>query len=449
VSSTPLIVNVSQRSLVTQILRALEYSLVPHIGSIYANATQVMAAFLFTGWLTFGLAAILGYQNMIDDLRVLKLRGPNLRAPDDLELRVQSEVNQRTHAVLGDTSSQSAFQPPVPCPGPLYTLTCTDEATESFFKGLDPRWIEVAKGILAPLCDLQVATGTAILVAGLAQGSRLTYYHELIIQSYWNITLNSFWAAQISNPKYCEINDLPSLVRNVTVLSSVVFSIYFQTRATIHQYRPGYWDPFTPGRCYLLPLDRSGERQAWFWIAGLSMYAIVLVIRMLPIKQDFLEKVSFKYLDNKINQYFTASKDFDIITRDKTNLDSTRGVEQTIFNLRRYRSLRVACQVLAFLVTSFLAVWSYGSGSFGIETVAIFGYLSWNTLDIIDVKVANLHLIDPPESEMSWGFGQVLPMVLLVTILFSALDVFGEVKEEEQDWVLKWRRWGYYPPSKR
>ncbi len=58
--------------------------------------------------------------------------------------------------------------------------------------------------------------------------------------------------------------------------------------------------------------------------------------------------------------------------------------------------------------------------------------MSWNTLDIIDAKVSNLHLVDPPESEMSWGFGQVLPMVLLGTIVFSALDVFWEEKDKEK-----------------
>jgi len=33
---------------------------------------------------------------------------------------------------------------------------------------------------------------------------------------------------------------------------------------------------------------------------------------------------------------------------------------------------------------------------------------------------------------MSWGFGQVLPMVLLGTIVFSALDVFWEEKDKEK-----------------
>jgi hypothetical protein len=430
-SNILLIVNVSQRSLVIQTLQAQVYGHLCYFHfSVKADDTQVIVAFLFTGWLTFGLAAILGYQGFTDDRRALKGRLSSSRASRNIKLHLQSDVGTSIQAVPVPTSTELAFEPPAPSPGPLYGLIGEER---SLLEEKGSRWVEISKGILAPLCDLQVATGTAILVASLAQGSNLSYYHELLITSYWNITLNSFWAAQISNPKYCEINDLPSRIRNVTVLCSAILSVYIQVRATIHQYWPGYWDPFQPGRCYLLHHDHSGERQSWLWIAGLSIYCFVLVIRMLPIRQDFFEYISFYYLDDKIEEYFTKPRNLGVERPNESTSYETRRNGHGTCTLQRYPYLKIPCRILAFLVTNFLAVWCYGAGSFGMETIAILGYLSWNTLDVIDAKISNLHLIEPPGSEMSWGFGQVLSLVLLVTILFSALDVFGEVKEKKKE----------------
>ena len=113
----------------------------------------------------------------------------------------------------------------------------TKENEEEREEKNEPRLKLAAEQLLAPLCDLQVATGTAILIAGLAQGHKLTYYHEALISSYWNVTLNSFWAAQLSNNKYDYVGDLPSFVRTSAVLCTLVLSIYFQSRQIIHDYK--------------------------------------------------------------------------------------------------------------------------------------------------------------------------------------------------------------------
>lgn len=326
-----------------------------------------MAAFLITGWLTFAIAAIVGVQKAVVDYRALIERNAKRKLSTDIEMQDQSE-------------------------------TATPDRSVLF------RWSEVAQAFLAPLCDLQVATGTAMLVAGFAQGSKLTYYHELIIVSYWNITLNSFWAAQLGNPKYEEIKDLASRVRNVAVLGSTVLSIIFQVRFNNHIF--SHWQQDTPGKCYILNHDGSGRRQATMWVCGLSIYAAVLAARILGLPDKFLDHISFEEVDQKILDHFQKK-------------EKDKGIVTPVFE--------VLCRALAWLLTSFLVVWSFGSGSFGIETLAILGYLSWNTLDVIDAKVSNLLLVDPPEA--SWGFGQVLPMILLGTILFGALDVLKMEKK--------------------
>jgi hypothetical protein len=76
-----------------------------------------------------------------------------------------------------------------------------------------------------------------------------------------------------------------------------------------------------------------------------------------------------------------------------------------------------------------MAVWSFGSGSFGVETLAILGYLAWNTLDVIDARVSNRHLV---QNELAWGFGQVLPLILLGTFIFCALHVYQDGKGRKE-----------------
>ena len=214
-----------------------------------------MVAFLVTSWLTFALAAISGYQHVLNDYHELKDRSYKVRAMRDLELPRPSPTGASISAIPPNTSVE---------PAPEHYVRPAYEAKGEEDIGLyavdepkDPRWIKIARSILAPLRYLQVATGTAILVAGLAQGSKLTYYHELFALSYWNVTLPSFWAAQIRNPKYREINNLSSLIRDFTVFCSALLSIYVQGRAIIRRYS---WDPFTLGRCFLMNHGRGRER---------------------------------------------------------------------------------------------------------------------------------------------------------------------------------------------
>ena len=127
----------------------------------------------------------------------------------------------------------------------------------------------------------------------------------------------------------------------------------------------------------------------------------------------------FKYLDNKVEEFFTKPED--------------GNDEHALLKFRRYQCLRIPCRVLVFLAINFMAVWSFGSGSFGIEMIAILGFLFPTTVNVTDAKVSNLRLNDPPNVEMSWGFGQVMPIVLLVMIVFSALGVAGNVSDEAEE----------------
>ena len=59
--------------------------------------------------------------------------------------------------------------------------------------------------LLGHICDIQVVTGLAIMVAGLAQWNRISYYHEQLVTLYFQLTLDSFWAARIN---YMDFNQI-------------------------------------------------------------------------------------------------------------------------------------------------------------------------------------------------------------------------------------------------
>src|SRR6266498_3774369 len=96
-----------------------------------------------------------------------------------------------------------------------------------------PRLEIFARKLLDSLCDLQIITGVAIVIAGLVQMPEISYYHEQFVINYWTLTLNSFWAAR---PRYIYKDDktrdytksLRTLIRVVTILLSCVLSVAFQ-----------------------------------------------------------------------------------------------------------------------------------------------------------------------------------------------------------------------------
>jgi hypothetical protein len=355
-----------------------------------------MTAFLFTGWLTFVVAAISGWYRFLEDCKRFTDRRKETDENDEIEV---------------------------------------------------PRLNSAATKFLKPLSDIQLATGTAILIAGLAQGSNLNFYHEQIIASYWSLTLNSFWAAQLSDEEYDEVKSLPFFVRTSTIWCSLILAIFFQSRQILHDYpRYGYWDPLDGNRCFLLNHDSSGEGQAWLWVVGLSIYALSLFIRLLKYVSTQFWRLVPKWtkaaeMNTGAGGSISQSREgcwlwldwilkwgrcifsFDKLDEWLVHKEKISRQDCGPWQRRGNCVLQWILRILSFALTNFLAVWSIGSGSFGIETLAILGYLSWNTLDIIDAKVSNQDLV---QNEMSWGFGQVLPMLLLGTFIFNALDVYKD-----------------------
>lgn len=72
----------------------------------------------------------------------------------------------------------------------------------------------------------------------------------------------------------------------------------------------------------------------------------------------------------------------------------------------------------------FWAIWLYGGGNDGVEVLYFMAFAARRTYDLTDLKLINQHLVLGPE--MAWGFGQVLCLVLLTIIIFSAIDAVAQ-----------------------
>jgi hypothetical protein len=71
-------------------------------------------------------------------------------------------------------------------------------------------------------------------------------------------------------------------------------------------------------------------------------------------------------------------------------------------------------------LTEFLAVWSFGEGFYPVDICVYAAWAAWNTYNILDMKLINVQFLT--DSETKWGFGQVLPLVLLASIAFGMFD---------------------------
>ena len=77
--------------------------------------------------------------------------------------------------------------------------------------------------------------------------------------------------------------------------------------------------------------------------------------------------------------------------------------------------------VLTFtwILRQFLSTWAIGPGTPRITTIVYLGYLVWNIFDAISAKVLNQSILE--SSGTRWGFGQILPLVLLLAVMFNGL----------------------------
>ncbi|KAK0634262.1 hypothetical protein B0T17DRAFT_611303 [Bombardia bombarda] len=337
----------------------------------------VAASFIFVSWLTIILALFPAFQEAKKATRQFNSWLGYRRQPSKTDAK-RGALQSTSHALNSSPSPSSS-------PG-------------------------IAKIIqlLGHVCDIQVVTGLAIMVAGLAQWTHISYYHEQLVTLYFQLTLDSFWAARINYMDMRFIAD-PSKTDNGTN-NSWKHHMHIQTRrcavlitcvlATIWQFRIYFrenmsrpegesWNDGPSGPCYRY-LDQSSPLFALvFRASGLILFSFALATTtLLPVSWMHRPTMVFQQVGRTMETLFTG-----------------------------------LCLCIAFLLRQWLAVWSYGDGFYPLIWLVYFGLNVWNTLAVVSLMVLNHDLVD--HGEFKWGFGQILPLVLTLSLVFVALDVFS------------------------
>ena len=209
--------------------------------------------------------------------------------------------------------------------------------------------------LLGPLCDIQIITGSGIIIAGWAQIKSIDYYHEELVIAYWWLTLNSFWTCRSSyfDPDPTE-DKIRIFVQQVTILCSCVLGLSFQGYTLL---REDTWDDDGGPCCRFL--DGSN---AIPWIAGLSLFCLALISVMFK-RTRFLNRWhlgSIEFVDTKISQW-----------HEKTIRQWSECVSGSCTLKRLSLSLQMVlssvCRIVWSGLVLWLAVWSYGDSYWPAE----------------------------------------------------------------------------------
>ena len=276
-----------------------------------------------------------------------------------------------------------------------------------------------ARLLLDGLCDLQLATGTAMVIAALTQIRTISYYHQQFVLNYWGLTLTSFWAAREAYTKDRSAKDrftnyevhldrLRALVRVMAIIVNCVLSLLFQGIVLIRETK--HWDYSNGDKCYRLG-DYSGLAAAQFWIAGVSLFTFTQLLCFIPRINDLIERLSSKrygfYSANE--RWWEEAKEW------KCPRSRIQGLSEIVKLV-----LSALLRILVWFSIQILSLWTYGEGFYPLEVLIYVVVSIWSTADIIDLKRKNADLLSGPET--TWAFGQVLSIVLLGVIIFNTID---------------------------
>jgi len=211
-----------------------------------------------------------------------------------------------------------------------------------------------------------------------------------------------------------------STVRCFITFSNSVLPLGFQIYTAKRENRT--WDNRN-GPCYN---NHPNDISAIPCEIGLGIYCLALLSLIIPSSRSW----NVKYLNliediktglqNQFNGELVAFK-----RQAQTALlrPSFPEMRRVVLTFCRTTSVGI-CLVVFFLFAQGLAVWSYGSGPYTLNWLIIALSIIWNTQDVVSLWRHDAHLIDGDE-QTKWGFGQVLPWVMILSVLLSTVDVIS------------------------
>ena len=297
--------------------------------------------------------------------------------------------------------------------------------------------------LLDPLCDLQAVTGISIIVAGWVQIDTIDYYHQELVMAYWWLTLNSFWAGRNAylgfglNPedeKKSKGEKVRALMRVVIAFLSCVLALSFQGFILVKEET---WDDYGG------PCNRYRDGSSPIpWMIGVCLFCIALLSVMFTLTSSLAPSIDFgknwelhAYYSGVVGTVTDALRKWHRSLRadlakfllQPANTPTTHRILKRL-KLSLCIGFSGTCRVLWFLLVLWLAVWSYGDSFLPATWLILVIFNIWNTFDVLDLRLLNQPIVKDQEVESRMGFGQILPLVMIISIIFNAVDqFFGEI----------------------
>lgn len=182
------------------------------------------------------------------------------------------------------------------------------------------------------------------------------------------------------------------------------------------------WDRLESGRCYIAH-GKAAWQSDWFWLAGVCVYATVLLLSLVSKTRLLLSSYSEKLHaieDFLFRLCIGKWRELAIVLRSRRSLPMWASKAAIMLGTLLPLLFSILCYT-AFV--QFMAIWSFGDGFYVLEVAFYLAMWMWSFFDIVDLKVSNEYLIEG--SEMTWGFGQVLAVVLMDMVIFNLVDALN------------------------
>ena len=233
--------------------------------------------------------------------------------------------------------------------------------------------------------------------------------------------MNSFWITRRAY-MYEAIPDSATTwtkwrvyTRRLLIVVSVFLGIAWCSSSIILEADP-HWNEKDPRKCHHyndITYKDTAKPYTWTWIAGLGIYQAALILSFVDYKdhkdhEDREGRFSGKWFSKEWKSLGKAPENF---FKEKLKHCSNKAAKKFFWIMIRF----------AWLSRTLISVWSYGDSDKPEYYFFYYVFISWDTWDIIMLKVMNGPLV---KDETKMGFGQVLPLVLLVQIFLNVVDIW-------------------------
>ncbi|KAJ3546279.1 hypothetical protein NM208_g1646 [Fusarium decemcellulare] len=300
------------------------------------------------------------------------------------------------------------------------------------------------------MCDLQIFNALALLLAALIQWRSLSLYHLHIVYDTASFTMISACASFICMP----LHD----VRLSQKLFLAAYFCIFMSFTAVFSLRLGQWDINKPGHCYVIPVGPRSSFDLLFdeiYILITAQYSAITIILGYRSSQTLPSE-----LHQKLEQPMTSSivKAAKLLRLEKflSGLDAFKQRFLSIMKFmaritdvsnlsRRQRLVRyilIAALILLFLtpvLAGFLALWYLNVIFVRGKQEDIASYIAIVSLvqGTIHLGVAiALRIRNKKElhgdSESTWGFGQIISLLLLAGTLTECIRGISDYRKAEK-----------------